>query len=134
MNRFSVFRFAVPSAVLGLVTLLSLNSATILGQSQKPAAPAATARTANIANGRKAFIQHGCFSCHGYSGEGGRGARLAQSPIPLQAFAQYVRRPTRSMPPFGTQVSDQELDDIYAFIKSIPPSPDLKSIPLLTNP
>ncbi len=47
---------------------------------------------------------------------------------------QYVRRPKRTMPPFGTQVSDQELVDMYTFIKSIPPSPDPKSIPLLTNP
>jgi mono/diheme cytochrome c family protein len=134
VSRFSLFRFAVPLGVLGFVTLLSLNIAAIFAQSQKPAAPAGTAPAANIANGRKAFIQHGCFSCHGFSGEGGRGARLAQSSIPLQAFAQYVRRPNRSMPPFGTQVSDQEMADIYAFIKSIPPSPDLKSIPLLTNP
>jgi len=35
------------------------------------------------------------------------------------------------MPPFGTQVPDQELADIYAFLKSIPASPDPKSIPLL---
>jgi hypothetical protein len=38
------------------------------------------------------------------------------------------------MPPFGTQVPDQELADIYAFLKSIPASPDPKSIPLLANP
>lgn len=102
-------------------------------QDQKPAAQAGAASAGNVENGKKAFIQHGCFSCHGYSAEGGPGARLAQNPIPFQAFVQYVRRPRRSMPPYGTQVSDQELADIYAFIKSIPPSPDAKTIPLLTS-
>ena len=136
MNRSSLSRLALALGVLGFIALLSLGIASIFAQSQKPAAPAgkATAVNNNVENGRKAFVEHGCYSCHGYSGQGGRGARLAQSPIPLQAFAKYVQRPNRAMPPFGTQVSDQELADIYAFIKSIPPSPDPKSIPLLTNP
>ena len=37
------------------------------------------------------------------------------------------------MPPFGSQVTPAELADIYAFLKSIPPSPDPKSIPLLNE-
>ena len=133
MNVHSQFRFVVTLAALGLVTFLSL--ATAFPQSQKTAAPVdKTANAANVANGRQAFLKHGCFSCHGYSGEGGRGARLVQNPIPLDVFAQYVREPKRNMPPFGTQVSEQELADMYAFLKSIPPSPNAKSIPLLTNP
>ena len=131
MSRSFIFR-SIPLVVL--VALLSLDTAAVLAQSQKPAPQAGAAPAGNIENGRKAFIQHGCFSCHGFSGEGGPGARLAQNPIPFQAFVQYARRPKRSMPPYGMQVSDQELADIYAFIKSIPPSPDPKSIPLLMNP
>jgi len=113
--------------------LLSLAVAPVGAQSQKSGAQAGTAPAGNIENGRKDFIQHGCFSCHGFSGEGGAGPRLAQNPVPFQAFAQYVRRPKLTMPPFGIQVPDQELADIYAFLKSIPPSPDPKSIPLLAN-
>jgi mono/diheme cytochrome c family protein len=134
VNRSSLSRFATSLAVFGLVVLLSLNIAATFAQSQKPEAPASKTAAGNVENGKKAFLKHGCFSCHGYSGEGGRGARLAQSPISLEAFAQLVRRPKRAMPPFGTQVSDQELADMYAYLKSIGPSPDLKSIPLLTNP
>lgn len=130
MDFCSQFRFVVTSAALGFVAFLSL--ATAFPQSQKAAAPGDKA--GNIENGRQAFLKHGCFSCHGYSGEGGRGARLVQNPIPLDVFAQYVREPKRNMPPFGTQVSEQELADMYAFLKSIPPSPNAKSIPLLTNP
>jgi mono/diheme cytochrome c family protein len=129
-----IWGFSIPLVVLGLIALLSLDIAMVFAQNQKPASLGGAPPAGNVENGKKAFIQHGCFSCHGFSGEGGPGARLAQNPIPFQAFVQYVRRPRRSMPPYGTQVSDQELADIYAFIKSIPPSPDAKSIPLLTNP
>jgi mono/diheme cytochrome c family protein len=134
VNRFSQFRFAVLLAVLGCVAWLSLNVGAAFPQSQKAAASDGKAAAASIENGRKAFLKHSCFSCHGYSGEGGRGARLVQNPIPADVFAQYVREPKRNMPPFLNQVSDQELADMYAFLKSIPPSPNPKSIPLLTNP
>lgn len=87
----------------------------------------------NIENGKKAFRAHGCVSCHSYSGQGGAGARLAQNPITFQAFVNYVRRPKGTMPPFGNQVTDTELRDIYAYLKSVPPSPDPKSIPLLNQ-
>ena len=60
-------------------------------------------------------------------------ARLAQNPITFQAFVNYVRMPRGSMPPFGNQVREAELADIYAFLKSVPPSPDPKSIPLLNQ-
>ena len=87
----------------------------------------------NIENGKKALRAHGCVSCHSYSGQGGAGARLAQNPITFQAFVNYVRRPKGTMPPFGNQVTDTELREIYAYLKSVPPSPDPKSIPLLNQ-
>ena len=91
------------------------------------------APAANIENGKKAFRAHGCVSCHSYSGQGGAGARLAQNPITFQGFVNYVRRPKGTMPAFGNQVTDTELRDIYAFLKSVPPSPDPKTIPLLNQ-
>ena len=134
MGRSSLFRFSVQRVVLGLTILLNLAVTAVGAQSQKSGAQGGKAPPGNVENGRKAFIQHGCFSCHGFSGEGGSGPRLAQNPIPFQAFVQYIRQPKLTMPPFGTQVPDQELADIYAFLKSIPASPDPKSIPLLSNP
>jgi len=65
--------------------------------------------------------------------KGGAGARLAQNPITFQAFLSYVRKPKGAMPPFGNQIPEAELADIYAFLKSAPPSPDPKSIPLLNQ-
>ena len=38
------------------------------------------------------------------------------------------------MPPYPESVlSNQELADIYAFMRSIPPAPDFKTIPLLNG-
>jgi mono/diheme cytochrome c family protein len=45
-----------------------------------------------------------------------------------------VRKPTGNMPPYSAKVMpDQELADIYAYLKSIPPSPAAKDIPLLSQ-
>ena len=103
----------------------------IFGMLLNSAAPAVRAQ--NIEKGKESFKTHGCTSCHGYTGRGGAGARLTQNSITLDAFKTYVRRPKGSMPPFGSQVTDAEFADIYAFLKSMPPSPDPKSIPLLNQ-
>src|SRR5437870_7379670 len=120
--------------VAGILGTLLVISAPVL-QGQTPQQPRRTepAQAGNIENGKNQFKARGCVSCHSYSGQGGAGARLAQNPITFQAFLSYVRKPKGSMPAFGSQVSEAELADIYAFLKSIPPSPDPKSIPLLNQ-
>ena len=39
------------------------------------------------------FLKDGCYSCHGYDGHGGVGAKLAPKPIATAAFIAYVRHP-----------------------------------------
>src|SRR5579872_3429833 len=87
----------------------------------------------DAANGKRVFERDGCYECHGYAGEGGRdGARIAQTTMPAPAFARYVRRPSGSMPAFTEKVlSDQELADIYAYLKSMPAARTAAEIPLL---
>ncbi len=93
------------------------------------AAPAGDA-----ANGKKIFTRYGCYQCHGYDAHGGAGARLAPNPIAFARFQSYVRRPTGEMPPYTEKVvTDKELADIYAFLKSIPAPPPVKNIPLLNR-
>src|SRR5262245_59211295 len=90
---------------------------------QQPAAsPAAQAPAGNAMNGRKLFVSFGCYQCHGYEAQGGSaGPRLAPRPIANAAFLKYVRQPTNQMPPFTSKVvSDAELTDIYAFLRSVP--------------
>ena len=91
----------------------------------------AVAGPGNAENGRKAFIAHSCYSCHGYWAEGGVGARLVGYADTLQAFATYVRQPKGVMPPAGAKVTTQEITDIYTWVRSVPPSPDPKTIDLL---
>ena len=116
-----------------LGTLFTLAVPVGRAQAQQQSRQAEAAPSGNIENGKERFKVHGCTSCHGYSGQGGAGARLAQNPITLEAFKNYVRRPKGSMPPFGNQLTEAEFADIYAYLKSVPPSPDPKTIPLLNE-
>jgi mono/diheme cytochrome c family protein len=95
---------------------------------QAEAAPAG-----NAGNGKIIFMKDGCYECHGYGGQGGAaGARLNGNPISFDAFVKYVRAPKVQMPPYTAKViSDNELADVYAFIRSLPKPPDVKNIPLM---
>jgi mono/diheme cytochrome c family protein len=90
----------------------------------------------DIAKGKEVFERTGCWQCHGRQGQGGReGPRIA-SPVPMnwQTLSTFVRTSRRSMPPYTEKVlSNQELADVYAYLRSIPPAPDFKSIPLLNE-
>ena len=88
----------------------------------------------NPESGRRVFNDRGCYQCHGYEAHAGPGRRLAPNPIPFAALSRYVRAPTGQMPPYTNSVlSDTELADIYAFLKSIPAPPPVESIPALNN-
>lgn len=98
-------------------------------------APAA-AFAASAEKGKAAFIQHGCWQCHGTQGQGSimtsAGKRLAPNPLPWEAFAGFVRSTNRAMPPFSEKIlSDADLADIYAYLQSIPKPPAVNDIPFL---
>jgi len=95
----------------------------------------ASALAASAEKGKSAFLQHGCWQCHGYQGQGGiAGARLAPNPIPFETLSNFVRTTNRAMPPYREEIlSNDDLADIYAYLQSIPKGPDPASIPLL-NP
>ena len=92
---------------------------------------------ANPINGQRLFVRDGCYECHGYLGQGSTstgGPRLGPPQIPLSAFVSYVREPTGQMPPYTAKViSNEDLAEIYNFLKSVPPPPPLKSIPILNQ-
>ena len=101
---------------------------------QTPAAQNA-APAGNAENGKRLFGAYYCYTCHGTLGQGGTaGARIAPRPIAFAAFLRYVRKPSGQMPPFTSKViADQDLTDIYAFLRSVPPPPAAPSIPLLNQ-
>lgn len=92
---------------------------------------AATSPGGNAQNGRKAFVAHTCYTCHGYEAEGGVGLRLVGYSNTLDSFIAYVRQPKGVMPPAGANITAQEFLDIYTWVRSIAPSPDAKTIDLL---
>ena len=72
-----------------------------------------------------------CFACHGYDGQTGS-PRLVPMARSEDIFLAYVRKPaTPGMPSFAA-VPEQQLRDVYAYIRSIAqaaPAPD--SVPLI---
>jgi mono/diheme cytochrome c family protein len=90
------------------------------------------------AKGKQLWLADGCSYCHGTVGQGGggraAGLRIAAQPIPFGAFLNQVRQPANEMPVYVEKVlSEQDVADIFAYIQSLPPPPDLKSIPILAN-
>jgi mono/diheme cytochrome c family protein len=98
-------------------------------------ASAQSAPQGNVDNGKRLFLRDGCWECHGYAGQGGRdGARIGATSLTLQGVIRYVRKPAGAMPAFTEKViTDQELTDIYAYLKSLPPVKPAKDIPLLNQ-
>jgi len=89
----------------------------------------------NAENGKRLFLAYGCYECHGRQGAGAAIApRIGPPALSLAGVLRYVRAPTGQMPPYTAKVvSDQDLADIYAFLKTFPVPPPASSIPLL-NP
>ena len=92
-----------------------------------------TQAAGNAQNGKDLFLRYSCYACHGYDGHGGAGARLVPMRMTLAGFSAYVHNP-RQMPPYTARIlSDAQLADLFAYIKSLPESPPARSIPLLTR-
>jgi mono/diheme cytochrome c family protein len=119
------FRVSLRLAALAAGLLIGL----VLGQ--------AAAEAADAARGKILFTEkYGCYQCHGTQGQGSpvTGPRLAPNPIPFEALSAFVRTSSREMPPFREAVlPNEDLADIYAYLQSIKPGPDYKSIPMLNN-
>jgi mono/diheme cytochrome c family protein len=120
--------FRVSAGLAALAAGLVIGSV-LLGQG--------AALAADAARGKILFTQkYGCYQCHGTEGQGSAvtGPKLAPDPIPYDTLSAFVRTSSRSMPPFREQIlPNADLEDIYAYLKSIPPAKDWKAIPLLSN-
>jgi mono/diheme cytochrome c family protein len=121
--RFRVFVF---SWLIGL-------SAQALAQT--PAQPQTAPPSGNAQTGKDLYVRYSCYACHSYDGHGGAGARLVPLPMNTARFTAYIRNPPRpQMPAYSTKLlSDAQLADIWAYIKSLPVSPEAKDIPLLAR-
>src|SRR6266480_7750618 len=82
-------------------------------------AMAQTPASGNAQQGRELYLKYSCYACHGYDGHGGAGARLVPMRMNVPGFTAYVRNP-RQMPPYSAKIlSDTQLADLFAYIKSL---------------
>jgi len=107
------------------------NAQNVKASSQANASPAGDATS-----GKRIYSNDGCYECHGREGQGSTlsGPRVGPDPIPFPAFVRYLRQPAGQMPPYTTRVvSDAELANIYAFLKSLPKPAPAQSLRLLND-
>lgn len=90
---------------------------------------------ASAEKGKAAYVQHGCWGCHGFLGQGGiTGPKLAPDPLPLEGMSAFIRSTNGTMPPYSEKMlSNEDMADIHAFLVTIPKAPDYKTIPLLNQ-
>jgi ubiquinol-cytochrome c reductase cytochrome c subunit len=98
----------------------------------------AAALAASAEKGKAAYVQHGCWQCHGNAGQGSLatsgGKVIARTQLPLDAFKSFVRTTNGAMPPYRQAIlADEDLDDIYAYLQSLPPPKAVSDIPLLNG-
>jgi mono/diheme cytochrome c family protein len=110
-----IFGILAPVAALGLLVV------------------SAVAQQGDAKRGQKMFVDYSCYACHGFSGQNGPGKRLVPMKMPNVVFTAYVRSPgTNQMPSYSAKVlSDAQLADIWAYVKTLPDSPEAKDIPLV---
>ena len=90
----------------------------------------------DAAKGKENFLKYGCWQCHGTMGQGSpvSGPKLAPDPIPLEAMSSFIRNSRRAMPPYRVEVlPEADLEDIHAYLSSVPKAADYKTIPLLAE-
>lgn len=86
-----------------------------------PPQPPPTLASGNPVAGKTLFLTVGCSGCHSADAGGDFGPRIANTTLSFQEVLSQVRRPRNMMTPFDPSVlSDQQVGDIYAFLKSLP--------------
>ena len=109
------------------------------------ATPPTTPVTGNAANGKALYYSNGCYGCHGFNGETGRAfvGNWTSNLGSEENFTRFLRAranvapatPSTSMPNFPeSAVSDKQVKDIYAYIRSFKSNaPPLANIPTLNE-
>jgi mono/diheme cytochrome c family protein len=120
-------------AIVAFAMAVSFSATTVRGQTPEQVSKSSKASSGNAENGKRVYTKDGCYECHGREGQGSimSGPRIGPDPIPFEAFTSYVRKPTGEMPPYTAKVlSNKELADIYAFLRTRVHPPAAKTLPL----
>jgi mono/diheme cytochrome c family protein len=77
------------------------------------------AGTGDAANGEQVFASAGCGGCHTFAAAGSTGSvgpDLDEASPSFDAVVEQVRNGGGAMPAFGDELSEQEIDDVAAFV------------------
>ncbi|HXP87194.1 MAG TPA: cytochrome c [Bryobacteraceae bacterium] len=80
------------------------------------------------------WMKYTCYGCHGFSGQNGPGMRLVPMKMTVENFTKMVRNPSapNRMPPYSEKnLTDAQVANIWAYLKTLPDAPPAKDIPLL---
>ena len=129
------------AGLIAAIALVAIPAQAQRGNTQQPTSPV----SGNSGNGRALYYSYSCYACHGYNGETGRAfvgnwsANLASE----ENFIRFLRGranvapvpPSTSMPNFAENtLSDKQVKDIYAYIRTFKSAPpDFKNVPLLNQ-
>jgi mono/diheme cytochrome c family protein len=85
--------------------------------------------------GKQTYMRVGCYQCHGTNGQGNdAGPALTPNTLPAVGMAAFIRLNPGRMPVYPEEVlSDAEIADIVAFLRSVPPPPSADSIEILRD-
>jgi mono/diheme cytochrome c family protein len=116
--------------LLSLVVVMAL-----AGFEARAADTGADAPKGDAIHGRLLFAQIGCFQCHGFQGStGGPGGQLTPHLLPYAAVLAQLRHPRSQMPVYTAAIApDQDVADIYAYLRSQPAPKPVGEIPLLSH-
>jgi ubiquinol-cytochrome c reductase cytochrome c subunit len=131
-----IFRFVIPVGAGFALLAGSLSGAQAPAATAAPAQATAPLKPGDAANGKALYNAHRCWACHGSLGRaGGAAPAITPSTRSDEDLIRYLRKPAGNMPPYTSKVvSEQDLADIAAYLRTIPPgTPDPKTIPLLNE-
>lgn len=136
MSTFSRHTLAVTVLTM-LAAIVAMEVASAAEPQASTDAPTARAVTA----GKVLFNTVGCWSCHGFNGQGATSRGIASGPrinarvLPEAAFIHQLRSPVSVMPPYTSVVlTDEEVHEIYEYLRTLPEPPAVGDVPLLTPP
>jgi len=114
-------------ARIACAVVLFSTGASMAAQAQEDAPPG------DAGNGKRLYLADGCFTCHGRAGQGG--AYNGPAPrLPFDGFKGQIRNPVNDMPAFSdANLSDKDIADIFAFVRSLPGPGSAKDIAILNN-
>jgi mono/diheme cytochrome c family protein len=76
----------------------------------------------DIEEGKRWYVMHNCYACHGNNGNDGRAAEITGIDMGFSSFVRFLRNPdSPSMPPFSeSKLPKDDAADIYAWLRSLP--------------